>query len=161
MEVKLPYDPVSPSVSWAVGRSVIISEKGGKFHFHAPTEHLFLSAITSRLVYIPLNTNLYTHTVTKKNLGYLIIFPIHYINCTLTIYIHSKFYVCNVIWKGFIAMEFSTCDNILGNELYEINRVISFSFNFMKWCLRYYIHDLHKAFLEILKIAKQKKTWMP
>ena len=32
LEVKLPYEPVCPFV----GASVIISYKGGKFHFHAP-----------------------------------------------------------------------------------------------------------------------------
>ena len=33
---KLPYDQVCPSVGWTVGLPVIISQKGGQFHFHGP-----------------------------------------------------------------------------------------------------------------------------
>ena len=40
-EVKPPYDPVCPSIGrlvvWYVGLTVIMSKKGVKFHFHAPT----------------------------------------------------------------------------------------------------------------------------
>ena len=38
LKVKLPCEPVYPSA----GRSVIISWKGGKFHFHAPIGAYFL-----------------------------------------------------------------------------------------------------------------------
>ena len=35
LKVKLPFDPVLPSVRWSVGLSVIISSQGGNFHFSA------------------------------------------------------------------------------------------------------------------------------
>ena len=37
------WSGLSVSVGWIVGRSVIISWKGGKFHFHAPIGVLFYS----------------------------------------------------------------------------------------------------------------------
>ena len=33
--------PISPSVCPSVGRPLIISQKGGKIHFHTPIEALF------------------------------------------------------------------------------------------------------------------------
>ena len=50
LKVKLPYDPVCPSVRWFVGPAPvawsvflnIISLNGGKFHFHAPIGALVL-----------------------------------------------------------------------------------------------------------------------
>ena len=52
--MKLPYEPVSPSVA-SVGLSVIITLKSGKFHVHAPfgafvLEHLFCKFVISFMV---------------------------------------------------------------------------------------------------------------
>ena len=53
---------VGPSVIWSVDLSVIISQKGGKLHFHAPIEALVFNQVKverSFTAYVLTTTKLY------------------------------------------------------------------------------------------------------
>ena len=71
LEVKLPYDPVCPSVSWLVGWLVCWSYflKGREFHFHVPIGTLVIAYLCKSAfhkvgdvlycVFVPIVENVY------------------------------------------------------------------------------------------------------